>query len=154
VKAVEPDPSVRKLKIKCEKLRCHDCLDKLMNRLQFFLITAAFVASLVFITGCGGETNQQRALSAKHNAEMRRLLVALEMFRAKSGQLPPTLEELQKSDSDVRDINIEGYKYSSEGILVADGTQWLLTLPDPKDNTQLLVGRLPVEVAVRRPKQE
>ncbi|HXI73728.1 MAG TPA: hypothetical protein VNN22_25580 [Verrucomicrobiae bacterium] len=123
-----------------------------MNRLQFIRIIAAFVSSLVFTTGCGGETNQQRALSAKHNAEMRRLLVALEMFQTKSGHLPPSLEELQKSDSDVRDINIEGYKYSSEGNLVADGTRWLLTLPDPKDNSQLMVGRLPVEVVVRKPK--
>jgi hypothetical protein len=128
--------------------------NRFMNRLQFILITTAFVTSLVFITSCDVETNQQRALFAKNNAEMRRLLVALEMFQTKTGHLPPSLEDLQKSDNTVRDITIEGYKYSPEGILVADGTRWLLTLPDPKDSTHLLVGRLPVEVTVRKPKLE
>src|SRR5438067_1502549 len=93
--------------------------NKHMSRFQFVLITAACVGSLAFITGCGFETKQQRALFAKHNAEMRRLLVALEMFRTKSGDLPTNLEELQKGDSAVRDIDIEGYKYTPGEIPVA-----------------------------------
>lgn len=126
--------------------------NKLMSRLRFILMTTIFAASLLF-SGCGVETNKRRALHAKHNAEMRRLLVALEIFRDNSGKLPTSLGELQKSDDTIRNIGIQAYGYSAEGIVVADGTRWLLTLPDPENSTQMLVGRLPVEIAVRKPKQ-
>jgi hypothetical protein len=126
-----------------------------MNRRHFISVTKSFVVSLVIFSGCDDvQTDRKQGLFAKHHAEMRRLLVALELFRSKNGALPPSLEELQKSDADVRDISVRAYKYSPDGILVDDGTRWLITLPDPKDNTKLMVGRLPVDVAVRKPKQQ
>jgi len=121
-----------------------------MSRLNSIVITTLFSGLLLF-TGCDIETNKQRALHAQRNTEMRRLLVALEMFRDKSGKLPSSLDELQKNDPAVRDISFQAYTYSAEGTLVADGTRWLITLADPKDATQLMVGRLPVEVTVRKP---
>jgi hypothetical protein len=123
-----------------------------MNRRDFILIGRVSIVSILLFLGCGSENNKQRGLFAKHHAEIRRLLVALEMFQTKNGVLPSTMEELQRNDPEVQDINLQPYKYSVTGIITEDGTSWLISIPSPKDRTQLLVGRLPAEVAVRRPK--
>lgn len=125
-----------------------------MNRFSFIFTMSIFASVLILLTGCDIHTSKPQALHAKRNSEMRRLLVALEMFRDKSGGLPASLDALQKNDIAVQDINIQSYEYRSEGVTVADGTRWLLTTPDPKDSAKLIVGRLPVEVAVKEPKQQ
>jgi len=107
---------------------------------------------LLLFFGCDVETNSARALHAKHNAAIRRLLVSLEIYKSQNGTLPTTLEELSKDDPQIHDITISDYTYRSKGIPVADGSLWLVTVKDPLETNQLIVGRLPVEVATKKPR--
>jgi hypothetical protein len=104
--------------------------------------------------GCGVETNRDRALHAKRSAEVRRLLVAMELYAGRNGGLPTTLEALCKSDIQVRDIGIARYIYSPNGIVVADGSRWLVAVSDPLHTNQIIVGKLPVDIAVRTPREK
>lgn len=118
---------------------------------KFFQVAVlAFTWLLVF--GCGVETNQARALQAKHNAAIRRLLVSIEIYKSQNGTLPTTLEELRKGDAQIGDIAISDYTYRTNGIAAADGSIWLLAVPNPLQTNAIIVGRLPVEVATRLPK--
>lgn len=86
--------------------------------------------------------------------EIRRLLASLETYKTQKGALPASLEELSKADAQIRDITITDYAYSPLGIAVADGSTWWVTVQDPLETNQLIVGRLPYEVATRMPKQK
>lgn len=126
--------------------------NKSVNRFHLILATI-FLGSLALFTGCDVHTSKPHALHARDRVEIKQLLLALEAYKEKNGALPSTLEELQKNDPALRDINTKDFSYSSDGLAVADGTRWLVAIPDPKDNTQWIVGRLPIEVAVQKPKQ-
>ena len=117
-----------------------------------FFRQTAWVFALLLVSGCGVETNQTRALRAKHNAAVRRLLVSIEIYKDQKGNLPTTLEELRKNDSQIGDIVINDYIYSTNGIVAGDGSIWLLATRNPLQTKQLIVGRLPVEVTTKSPK--
>lgn len=124
-----------------------------MKLVPMFLGIAGSVFALALLVGCGVETNQARALQAKHNAAIRRLLVSLEIYKGQKGTLPKSLEELRKDDVQIRDIAISEYTYNPNGIVAADDSIWLLAIPNPLQTNQLIVGRLPVEVATRLPRE-
>jgi hypothetical protein len=48
-------------------------------------------------------------------------------------------------------MNLAAYTYNSSGIPVADDGIWLVSVPDPKSAGQVIVGRLPIEVATATP---
>jgi hypothetical protein len=121
-------------------------------RPSVFLRMAGSALAFLVLFGCHVETNRERALYAKHNAAIRRLLVALDLHKNQKGALPSSLEELSKSDAEIRDIAIAEYVYSPEGIIVADGSRWLVAVSDPVHRNQLIVGTLPVKVAVKTPR--
>ena len=98
------------------------------------------------------QSNQQRALHAKHNTAMRRLLVSLELYKEQNGVLAPTLEELRKSDTRIQDIAVSEYTYAMDGIVAGDGSRWLLAVSDPLGANKIIVGRLPVEITVKAKK--
>lgn len=121
--------------------------------LRCLLVAGSTIALLLFF-GCGVETNQARALAAKHNSSIRRLLVSLEFYKNNNGAFPATLDELRKNDTNIRDIDISSYNYKTNGITVADGTRWLLVVSNPLHTNQVIVGRLPFEVANRTPQEK
>ncbi len=72
--------------------------------------------------------DKQRALRTKHNTEMRQLLGSIELYKQQHGTLPPSLEELKKVDTHIKDISITDYVYETSGIVVKDGSRWLLAV--------------------------
>jgi hypothetical protein len=123
-----------------------------MNRIHCLFTTSIIVFLLIFSTGCDVHISKVPALRAKDRVEIKQLLLALEAYRDRNGVLPSTLEELWKKDPALQDINIKDFSYSSNGLAVADGTRWLIAIPDPKDKAEVIVGRLPVEVTVQKAK--
>lgn len=118
--------------------------------LLFVFVPGSIIALMLFF-GCGVETNRARALEAKYNSSARRLLVSLQFYKNAHGVLPATLEELRENDKEIRDINIAYFNYKTNGITVADGSRWLLAVPNPCHTNQVIVGRLPLEVATKKP---
>ena len=123
-----------------------------MNRIHCLFTTSIIVFLLIFSTGSDVHISKVPALRAKDRVEIKQLLLALEAYRDSNGVLPSTLEELWKKDPALQDINIKDFSYSSNGLAVADGTRWLIAIPDPKDKAEVIVGRLPVEVTVQKAK--
>jgi len=112
------------------------------------------VFALLLAFGCGIETNKNRALRAKHNVAIKRLLFSIETYKSQNSTLPTSLEELRRGDVQIGDIAISDYTYRTNGIVTADGSLWLLAVPNPLQTNQFIVGRLPFEVATRLPKQD
>jgi len=122
-----------------------------MNKARILMIAGVILCSLA---GCDIETNHQRATVAKEKTVLRRLLVSLELFRQKNGSLPDTLEVLGKNDAQIRDINPSAYTFSPTGIVVGDGSTWLIAATNILKDSNVTVGRLPVEVARRVPAKQ
>jgi hypothetical protein len=120
--------------------------------MRSILSVAAVAVSLLvwlLVSGCDVETNQNRALYAKHNASIRRLLVSLELYKSQKGTLPASLQDLRAYDVQIRDISISEYTYSPSGIIVADHSRWLLAVSSPLHTNEVIVGKLPIEVTVK-----
>lgn len=49
----------------------------------------------------------------------------------------------------IRDINVALFDYHPKGLAVADGTAWLLAVPDPLIEGDIIVGKLPGEIATK-----
>lgn len=85
-----------------------------------------------------------------HKVEISALLNQMERYKLERGALPPNLEELKKFDIiDFKDIPITDFDYEPGGIIVKDGSRWLLAIPDVDDTNKVLVGKLPVEMSIR-----
>lgn len=109
----------------------------------------AFYVCLLVLVGCDVHTNTQKALSALRWNDLRHLLLSMDMYRSNYGALPPDLSTLYRSDADLTNIPNVGWRYSAAGIVIADGSRWLIATPDPNNTNKLIVGRLPVEVDSR-----
>jgi hypothetical protein len=119
-----------------------------MNRLPMWLIAVALLYLSLSVMGCSCyvETNKDRSLAAMRVAEIKLLLVAVEQYIDTSGKRPSSLTELQASRSDIENITLTDYSYYPDGLVVADGTRWLISAPDPMKKGSLIVGTLPIEV--------
>jgi len=120
--------------------------------MRSILSAAAVGLSLLvwlLVSGCDVETNQNRALYAKHNASIRRMLVSLELYKSQKGTLPSSLQDLRDYDVQIHDISISEYTYNPSGIIVGDHSRWLLAVSNPVHSNEVIVGRLPIEVATK-----
>ena len=119
-----------------------------MRHHQTYLWLFAFFG-LVLFTSCDIETDNRRASYAKRHLEIKRILVALEMWRDKQIFLPTTLQELSTTDSTIQGIDLRQYEYNPNGLTMSDGSRWIISTINPMDPAHHIVGRLPYEVDVR-----
>ena len=64
-----------------------------------------------------------------------------------TSQMPPSATGMPLESY----VYLARYTYDSSGIPVADGGIWLVSMPNPKSDGQVIVGRLPIEVATATP---
>ena len=116
------------------------------------LVRALLVVGLVLqFAGCDMHVDKHQASYVKALTETKVLLVSMEAYKEKNKRLPASLSDLAGSDPALAQMNLAAYTYNSSGIPVADGGIWLVSVPDPKSDGQVIVGRLPIEVAIATP---
>jgi hypothetical protein len=117
------------------------------KQVKWLLKCGFALAMLSHLLGCDVVTNKDHARHAKYRSEISRLLFSMEAYQAtNSGRLPPSLEQLKEADTELRDIDVSPYSYSTNGFRIADSKRWLISIPDPYKKGNAIVGRLPLEV--------
>jgi hypothetical protein len=103
---------------------------------------------------CGVSVTSDKSRLALRRHEIKLLLYSLDTYKSENGALPTSLEELRKVDARARSVTFPGYDYDPNGIPVADGSLWLLTVQNPLEKNQIVVGKLPFEIDIKTPRQK
>lgn len=120
---------------------------------KFFAPLGGIICIILLILFCiyvadWSRGRHEQAHFMARRTEMAGLLSALELYSKRKGILPETLAELTNEFSDVLRVDISEFNYNSKGIIFASGTNWLLVTSNLTNAEDLIVGRMPSEIAI------
>ena len=106
------------------------------------LATVAEVVALLFLFSSsfwsGIDWDRTGAEHARRRVETLQLLLALEEYQDAYGALPQDLDALPAASDRVDGIDLTRFSYSPDSE-----SQWLVSIPDPADESRIIVGRCP-----------